>query len=208
MTTGRNTENTDNLPALLPQWYDGHRRVMPWRALPGQVADPYKVWLSEIMLQQTTVAAVGPFFTKFLGLWPSVHELAAAELDDVLHAWAGLGYYARARNLHKCARVVAAEHNGRFPDTEDALVQLPGIGPYTAAAIAAAIGTAIVGRAVAVVAASRWRAVATSVIATSVVATSVVATSVIVAPIASSWRGSVTAASTRFWCLATVTFCP
>lgn len=137
MTTGRNTENTDNLPALLLQWYDGHRRVMPWRALPGQVADPYKVWLSEIMLQQTTVAAVGPFFTKFLGLWPSVHELAAAELDDVLHAWAGLGYYARARNLHKCARVVAAEHNGRFPDTEDALVQLPGIGPYTAAAIAA-----------------------------------------------------------------------
>ena len=137
MARGRGSAKSENLPALLLDWYDSHRRVMPWRAVPGQVVDPYHVWLSEIMLQQTTVATVGPYFTKFLGLWPSVYELAAAELDDVLHAWAGLGYYARARNLHKCARVVSADHNGQFPDTEDALLKLPGIGPYTAAAIAA-----------------------------------------------------------------------
>ena len=121
---------------LLLDWYDRHRRVMPWRALPGQVADPYHVWLSEIMLQQTTVATVGSYFERFVGLWPTVADLAAAGLDDVLHAWQGLGYYARARNLHKCARVVSIERGGKFPDTEAELLTLPGIGPYTAAAIA------------------------------------------------------------------------
>jgi A/G-specific adenine glycosylase len=118
-------------------WYDRHRRTLPWRALPGESVDPYRVWLSEIMLQQTTVAAVKPYFDSFLARWPRIEDLAAAELDEVLHAWAGLGYYARARNLHKCAKVVAADYGGRFPDTEDGLAELPGIGPYTAAAIAA-----------------------------------------------------------------------
>ena len=123
--------------APLLTWYDRHRRVLPWRALPGQVADPYKVWLSEIMLQQTTVAAVGPYFQRFLSRWPTVAALAASPLDDLLAAWAGLGYYARARNLHKCAGTIARDHGGTFPDTEDGLRQLPGIGPYTAGAIAA-----------------------------------------------------------------------
>lgn len=118
-------------------WYDRHRRRLPWRALPGEAADPYRVWLSEIMLQQTTVAAVGPYFEMFLERWPGVEALAAAPQEEVLTAWAGLGYYARARNLHACARVVAEEHGGRFPDTESGLRALPGIGPYTAAAIAA-----------------------------------------------------------------------
>ncbi|HYM31088.1 MAG TPA: A/G-specific adenine glycosylase [Candidatus Cybelea sp.] len=118
-------------------WYDRHRRVLPWRALPGEAADPYRVWLSEIMLQQTTVAAVAPYFANFLALWPSVHHLARASLDDVLRAWQGLGYYARARNLHACARMVSAELDGRFPETEDGLRKLPGVGAYTAAAIAA-----------------------------------------------------------------------
>ncbi|HVZ02525.1 MAG TPA: A/G-specific adenine glycosylase [Dongiaceae bacterium] len=118
-------------------WYDRHRRVLPWRALAGETPDPYRVWLSEIMLQQTTVATVGPYFLTFLARWPDVTALAAAPLDDVLTAWAGLGYYARARNLHKCARVVAEAHGGRFPDTEEGLLELPGIGGYTAAAIAA-----------------------------------------------------------------------
>jgi A/G-specific adenine glycosylase len=118
-------------------WYDRHRRVLPWRARPGETPDPYRVWLSEIMLQQTTVAAAGPYFLAFLARWPDVATLAAAPLDDVLTAWAGLGYYARARNLHKCAQVVARKHGGRFPETEAALLELPGIGGYTAAAIAA-----------------------------------------------------------------------
>lgn len=118
-------------------WYDRHRRRMPWRAAPGHQPDPYHVWLSEIMLQQTTVATVGPYFEKFVARWPSVAALAAADLDEVLQAWAGLGYYARARNMHKCAGVVAGELDGRFPDTEAALKELPGIGPYTAAAVAA-----------------------------------------------------------------------
>ena len=118
-------------------WYDRHRRRLPWRALPGKRANPYHVWLSEIMLQQTTVPTVGPYFEKFLMLWPRVQDLAAAPLDDVLTAWAGLGYYARARNLHKCAKAVAETLAGRFPETEAALLDLPGIGPYTAAAIAA-----------------------------------------------------------------------
>lgn len=124
-------------PAALLTWYDRHRRVLPWRAPPGATADPYHVWLSEIMLQQTTVKAVGPYYAKFLARWPDVSALANAPLDDVLKAWAGLGYYARARNLHACAKVVTSEHSGRFPDTETGLLALPGIGGYTAAAIAA-----------------------------------------------------------------------
>lgn len=123
-------------PELL-KWYDRHRRVLPWRALPGQKPNPYAVWLSEVMLQQTTVATVGPYYHKFLKLWPNVRALAAADRDEVLAAWAGLGYYSRARNLHKCAQVIAREHGGKFPDTEAGLLNLPGIGPYTAAAIAA-----------------------------------------------------------------------
>lgn len=118
-------------------WYDKHRRVLPWRALPGKTSDPYHVWLSEIMLQQTTVATVGPHFEEFLRRWPTITDLAAADLDAVLHAWAGLGYYARARNLHKCAKTVAEQHGGVFPDNEEQLRQLPGIGAYTAAAVAA-----------------------------------------------------------------------
>lgn len=131
------TASNATLPAVLLDWYDRHRRAMPWRALPGQIADPYHVWLSEIMLQQTTVATVGPYFERFLGRWPTVEALAAAALDEVLHAWQGLGYYARARNLHKCAKAVTEEFGGRFPDTEAALLELPGVGPYTAAAVAA-----------------------------------------------------------------------
>ncbi|MGE4251749.1 MAG: A/G-specific adenine glycosylase [Parvibaculaceae bacterium] len=118
-------------------WYDRHRRDLPWRARPGEAPDPYHVWLSEIMLQQTTVAAVAGYYRKFLGLWPTVEALAAAPREEVLKAWAGLGYYARARNLHACAKVVAEELGGRFPDTEEGLSALPGIGPYTAGAIAA-----------------------------------------------------------------------
>ncbi len=119
---------------LLPH-YDLHRRDLPWRATPGDVLDPYRVWLSEIMLQQTTVASVIPRFARFLDRWPSVEALAAAPDADVLGEWAGLGYYARARNLHACARQVAAL--GAFPSTEAGLRALPGVGAYTAAAIAA-----------------------------------------------------------------------
>ncbi len=118
-------------------WYDRHRRRLPWRALPGERIDPYVVWLSEIMLQQTTTVTVGPYFQAFLTRWPTVEALAAAPLDAVLTVWAGLGYYARARNLHACARAVVADHGGRFPDTEAGLRALPGIGAYTAAAVAA-----------------------------------------------------------------------
>jgi A/G-specific adenine glycosylase len=123
--------------ADLLAWYDRHRRALPWRALPGEPADPYRVWLSEIMLQQTTVTAVRPYFLNFVARYPSVTALAAAELEDVLRLWAGLGYYARARNLHACAREIVACHGGNFPDREQELLALPGIGPYTAAAIAA-----------------------------------------------------------------------
>ncbi len=118
-------------------WYDRHRRVLPWRAPPGATPEPYHVWLSEIMLQQTTTAAVAPYFQAFLERWPTVEALAAAPLDEVLSAWAGLGYYARARNLHACAVRVAGQYGGRFPGTAAELRALPGIGPYTAAAIAA-----------------------------------------------------------------------
>ncbi|MFQ5972925.1 MAG: A/G-specific adenine glycosylase [Alphaproteobacteria bacterium] len=133
-------------PVLIPRrllaWYDRHGRVLPWRTTPaarraGRRPDPYVVWLSEIMLQQTTVAAVGPYFRAFISRWPDVHALAAAGLDEVLTAWAGLGYYARARNLHRCAGVVSKDHGGVFPESVAELRRLPGIGPYTAAAIAA-----------------------------------------------------------------------
>ncbi len=130
-------EPADAAAQALLAWYDQHRRSLPWRAPPGVRPDPYAVWLSEVMLQQTTVATVAPLFGHFLETWPSVEALAAADLDSVLRAWAGLGYYARARNLHRCAQIVAVEHGGRFPDTEAALRRLPGIGAYTAAAIAA-----------------------------------------------------------------------
>lgn len=118
-------------------WYDRHRRSLPWRAEPGEAADPYRVWLSEIMLQQTTVAAVKPFYLRFLERFPTVEALAAAPVEAVMQAWAGLGYYSRARNLHACARAVVERHGGRFPPTEAELLKLPGIGAYTAAAVAA-----------------------------------------------------------------------
>ena len=124
-------------PALLLQWYDRHRRKLPWRPPAGERADPYRVWLSEIMLQQTGVKTVGPYFEKFVARWPDVDALGRASLDDVLRMWAGLGYYSRARNLHACAVAVRRDHGGAFPDTEQGLRALPGIGPYTASAIAA-----------------------------------------------------------------------
>ena len=120
----------------LLEWYDMHARDLPWRARPGEPApDPYRVWLSEVMLQQTTVAAVKPYFEAFTNRWPTVDALAAAPEEEVMAAWAGLGYYSRARNLVKAARAVV-EHGG-FPETEDALRELPGLGAYTAAAVAA-----------------------------------------------------------------------
>jgi A/G-specific adenine glycosylase len=128
---------------LLPEaadvlaWYDRHARVLPWRSRRGQLADPYRVWLSEIMLQQTTVKAVAPYYARFLSQWPTIEALAVAELEDILRAWAGLGYYARARNLHACAKAVVERHNAKFPEEIAALRALPGIGDYTAAAIAA-----------------------------------------------------------------------
>jgi A/G-specific adenine glycosylase len=134
---GHDGETAADRPALLLAWYDRHRRRLPWRPLPGVTADPYRVWLSEIMLQQTSVQSVGPYFEKFLSRWPSVAALGSASLDDVLRMWAGLGYYSRARNLHACAVAVRRDHAGAFPDTEDGLRALPGIGRYTAAAIAA-----------------------------------------------------------------------
>lgn len=129
------------LPRDLLDWYDRHARVMPWRVSPadrqaGIAPDPYRVWMSEIMLQQTTVAAVKDYFERFVRRWPTVRDLAGAEDAAVMGEWAGLGYYARARNLLKCARAVVNDHGGAFPDTYDTLLTLPGIGPYTAAAIA------------------------------------------------------------------------
>ena len=139
------TRETKNLSAIAPAllaWYGAHARDLPWRIGPkararGVRPDPYHVWLSEIMLQQTTVATVAPRYAAFLARWPTVADMAAAPLDDILGQWAGLGYYARARNLHKCAVAVASTHGGVFPDTEEGLRALPGVGDYTAAAIAA-----------------------------------------------------------------------
>src|ERR1700733_8371682 len=130
-------EATTTRPALLLDWYDRHRRRLPWRPLSGEPADPYSVWLSEIMLQQTGVKTVGPYFEKFLARWPGIGALGRASLDDVLRMWAGLGYYSRSRNWAACAVAVLRDHGGVFPDTEQGLQALPGIGPYTAAAIAA-----------------------------------------------------------------------
>jgi len=124
-------------PGELLTWYDRNRRDLPWRAAPGETGDPYAIWLSEIMLQQTTVQTVAPYYRAFLERWPTVQALAAASLEDVLAMWSGLGYYARARRLHQCAQFVALDHGGRFPADESDLLRLPGIGPYTAAAIAA-----------------------------------------------------------------------
>ncbi|MDO6522864.1 A/G-specific adenine glycosylase [Shimia thalassica] len=127
---------------VLLEWYDHHARKMPWRVGPkdranGVIPDPYRIWLSEIMLQQTTVAAVKDYFERFTKRWPTVRDLADAQDEDVMAEWAGLGYYARARNLLKCARVVANEKGGVFPDTVNALLELPGVGPYTAGAVSA-----------------------------------------------------------------------
>jgi A/G-specific adenine glycosylase len=133
---GRIRQET-SIGTLLLEWYDRERRDLPWRYAPGKKADAYRVWLSEIMLQQTVVKTVIPYYAAFLERWPTVKALAAASVDDVLVAWAGLGYYSRARNLHKCAQVVVADHGARFPKDEVTLLTLPGIGPYTAAAIAA-----------------------------------------------------------------------
>ena len=135
----RRQSQKPGLSAELLAWYDVHRRVLPWRAPRGQRADPYRVWLSEIMLQQTTVQAVAAYYRKFLERWPTVRDLAAAPQDDVLAAWAGLGYYARARNLHAAAKLVASQMGGKFPVTAATLRELPGVGGYTAGAIAAIV---------------------------------------------------------------------
>lgn len=138
MPVDSTASNYPQIAADLLAWYDRNARDLPWRAPPGTPApDPYRVWLSEIMLQQTTVAAVKPYFAHFTTRWPTVSALAAAADAELMAAWAGLGYYARARNLLACARTVVTDHGGVFPDTEEGLRSLPGVGAYTAAAIAA-----------------------------------------------------------------------
>jgi A/G-specific adenine glycosylase len=140
---GRKRARVHGPPSTLPRaadllaWYDRHRRSLPWRAARGAIADPYRVWLSEIMLQQTTVRAVAPYYARFLQRFPTVEDLARTDLADVLKLWAGLGYYARGRNLHACAKMVIERHGGCFPRSQAELAELPGVGPYTAAAIAA-----------------------------------------------------------------------
>lgn len=134
------TDKKDELVDALLDWYDHNARTLPWRISPeakvgGIAPNPYHVWLSEIMLQQTTVVTVIPYFEKFLAEWPTVEKLAAAELDQVLTEWAGLGYYARARNLHKCAKMITFDLGGEFPQLFEELLKLPGVGNYTAAAI-------------------------------------------------------------------------
>ena len=125
------------LSNIILKWYDKHHRILPWRAPMGILPKPYHVWLSEIMLQQTTVHIVKPYFNNFIQRWPTIIDLSKAHLDEILYSWQGLGYYARARNLYKCAQIIVLQHNGYFPETEEQLLKLPGIGPYTAYAIAA-----------------------------------------------------------------------
>jgi A/G-specific adenine glycosylase len=134
---GKSKLQGDSFSKSVLDWYDRNRRDLPWRALPGEKPDPYAVWLSEVMLQQTTVAAVAAYYRKFLALWPGVEHLASASTESVMQAWAGLGYYSRARNLHACAQKIVADFGGRFPEDVANLQKLPGVGPYTAAAIAA-----------------------------------------------------------------------
>ncbi|MBH68727.1 MAG: A/G-specific adenine glycosylase [Rhodospirillaceae bacterium] len=126
-----------HIPTTLLNWYASNQRKLPWRSTAEKMQTPYRIWLSEIMLQQTQVATVIPYFLRFIDLWPQLQNLAEASLEEVLTEWAGLGYYARARNMHKCAQIVTEQHDGQFPDSEAELVKLPGIGPYTAAAITA-----------------------------------------------------------------------
>jgi A/G-specific adenine glycosylase len=133
----RQSRASNSLIARLLAWYDAERRELPWRALPGARPEPYRVLLSEVMLQQTTVATVARRYPSFLARFPTLRALAEADEEQVLHAWQGLGYYRRARALHACARVVMDEHGGRLPDDEDTLRHLPGVGPYTAAAVRA-----------------------------------------------------------------------
>ena len=140
----KNIPNPVLVRRRLLRWYDQNGRELPWRYKKGQIPDPYYVWLSEIMLAQTTVKVVKGYFDKFLNRWPTIEKLANAELDEVLHAWQGLGYYARARNLHKTAKIIVGEMGGHFPDTELALRKLPGIGDYTAAAIATIVFNKVV----------------------------------------------------------------
>lgn len=137
LTLNSKHDQPDQMVKTMLAWYDRHHRHLLWRAPPGKLQNPYKVWLSEIMLQQTTVATVGPYYKSFLKRWPNFKVLAAASLDNVLSEWAGLGYYSRARNLHACAKKVVLEHGGKLPSNEHELIKLPGIGPYTAAAITA-----------------------------------------------------------------------
>lgn len=127
--------NENNSAHILLSWYDLHKRALPWRAMPDETPNPYYVWLSEVMLQQTTVNAVIPYFLKFVKTWPTVQHLANAQYEDVMSAWAGLGYYARARNLYKCAQTIVKDYNGLFPQDQKTLQSLPGIGDYTSAAI-------------------------------------------------------------------------
>ncbi len=138
-TSGIDEDITGDFAPRLLAWYDRAARVLAWRIAPGsdETPDPYRIWLAEVMLQQTTVAAVAGYFARFTGRWPTVADLAAADDADVMAAWAGLGYYARARNLLACARAVVRDHGGVFPGTEAELRALPGIGDYTAASVAA-----------------------------------------------------------------------
>ena len=122
---------------ILLQWYDHHGRDLPWRRRWPNLAPAYHVFLSELMLQQTVVATVIPYFSYFIKRWPHINALAAAPVEDILEAWAGLGYYARARNMHKAAQMLVSDYNASFPETAEALIRLPGIGPYTAGAISA-----------------------------------------------------------------------